>query len=176
MKLIPQPIEGVYAIELKNYRDTRGFFVERFHEENFKKLGLPIHFSQDNHSRSLPGVLRGLHYQMDPPQAKLVGVLRGRIWDVAVDMRKNSSTYGQHVALELSDENNLLLFIPAGLAHGFYVLGEDAADVSYKVTGQYNPKTEFGIRWNDPELNIPWPTKKPILSLRDAALPFLGKL
>lgn len=164
-------IEGLKLIQLKVYRDERGFFVERFRDNALREFGIPDAFVQDNHSRSVPGVLRGLHFQTDPAQGKLVGVIRGRIWDVAVDLRKNSPTYGKSFGVELSDSNGLLLWIPYGFAHGFCVLGKEHADVTYKVTGYYNAKTESGVRWNDPDLNIQWPVKNPTVSERDAALP-----
>lgn len=158
---------GLKIITLKVHGDERGFFVERFHEERFREAGLPTHFAQDNHSRSAPGILRGLHYQYDKPQGKLVGVSAGRIWDVAVDIRPDSPTYGKYHALELSDMNGKLLWIPPGFAHGFCVLGNKPADVSYKCTAVYNPKGEGGIRYDDPVLDIQWPIKNPLLSERD---------
>lgn len=146
------------------------FFVERFNEEKFKEQGLPTHFPQDNHSRSAPGVLRGLHYQAQPSQGKLVGAARGRIWDVAVDIRPDSDQFGQSFGIELSDENATLLWVPAGFAHGFCVLGDDVADVFYKVTEVYNPKGENGIMYNDPEFNVEWPLENPTISERDQNL------
>lgn len=147
--------------------DNRGFFVERYHAADFAKAGLPGSFAQDNHSRSAPGVLRGLHYQHSPAQGKLVGVVRGRVWDVAVDIRPHSPTFGQHYGVELSDENGLLLWMPAGFAHGFCVLGNETADMFYKVDAYYNQQGEGGIRYDDKELNIPWPAKSPVISDRD---------
>jgi dTDP-4-dehydrorhamnose 3,5-epimerase len=141
--------------------------VERCNLERFWELGLPTQFYQDNHSRSLPGVLRGLHYQRRPAQGKVVGVTRGRIWDVAVDLRTQSPTFGQSIGLELSDENGLALWIPPGFAHGFCVLGAEPADVFYKVDAPYNPAGEGGIRWNDADLAISWPMSDPIVSERD---------
>src|SRR5205823_71251 len=139
MKVLPVEIKGLALVELKVHGDARGFFVERYQHDRFRDHGLPSNFVQDNHSRSAPGVLRGLHYQVNPGQGKLVGVIRGRIWDVAVDIRPNSPTYGKHVAVELSDMNGRLLWIPPGFAHGFCVLGEEPADVLYKVDAAYNP-------------------------------------
>lgn len=162
-------IEGLKLIELKVHGDARGFFVERYTRAAFEAQGLKNEFVQDNHSRSGPGVLRGLHYQVSPAQGKLVGVTRGRIWDVAVDIRQGSPTFGKYHGLELSDLNGKLLWVPAGFAHGFCVLGDEAADVYYKVDGLYNPKTEGGISWNDPEIGIQWPLKNPTLSARDQA-------
>jgi dTDP-4-dehydrorhamnose 3,5-epimerase len=162
---------GVKIIELTVHRDSRGFFVERFQEERFQQHGLPTRYVQDNHSRSTPGILRGLHYQSRPAQGKLVGVLRGTIWDVTVDLRPDSPTFGKSSGVELSDRNATLLWVPAGFAHGFCVMGDEPADVLYKVDTLYNPKTEGGIVWNDPELGIRWPHPSPIVSARDQALP-----
>jgi len=164
-------LPGLALVELALYGDERGFFVERFNSGLFAKLGLPSAFVQDNHSRSAPGVIRGLHYQTDPAQGKLVGVIRGRIWDVAVDIRPDSPTYGRHYGTELSDMNGRLLWLPAGFAHGFCVLGSEPADVLYKVDGAYNPKSEGGISWNDPELKIAWPVTTPTVSERDRKQP-----
>jgi dTDP-4-dehydrorhamnose 3,5-epimerase len=161
---------GPKLIELKIFNDDRGFFTERYQEARFKDLGLPESFVQDNHSRSKPGVIRGLHYQHSPSQGKLVGVIRGRIWDVIVDIRKDSPTYGQWDSVELSDENGLLLWVPGGFAHGFCVLGSEDADVIYKVNVPYSPKTEGGITYSDPTLQIQWPVKNPIVSSKDQIL------
>jgi dTDP-4-dehydrorhamnose 3,5-epimerase len=172
MKLTNLPIEGLKLIELQIFQDSRGFFVERFNEEKFREFGLPTQWAQDNHSKSLPGVLRGLHFQTgDDAQGKLVGVIRGRIWDVAVDARKGSPTFGQHYAVELSDSNGKLLWIPKGFAHGFCVVGGEAADVMYKVDRKYSPGNDGGILWNDPALKIEWPIEKPLISDKDAKLP-----
>jgi dTDP-4-dehydrorhamnose 3,5-epimerase len=170
MKVTQCELEGLCVIELPIYHDNRGFFMERFHENKLSDYGLPRHFPQDNHSRSHPGVLRGLHCQHTPPQGKLVGTINGRIWDVAVDIRPDSATYGQHFGLELSDTNGKLLWIPAGFAHGFCVLGDKPADVLYKVSELYSPASETGILWNDSELNIQWPISNPIISDRDLQL------
>jgi len=173
VKILDCPIEGLKVIELARHGDARGFFVERFHAERFKEVGLPYEFLQDNHSRSAPGVLRGLHYQFVPPQGKLVGVTRGRVWDVAVDIRKGSPTFGKYYGVELSDENARLFWIPAGFAHGFCVLGDEPADMLYKVTGLYNPKNEGGIAYNDPDIAIDWPVENPTISARDTTQPSL---
>jgi len=170
MKIVDCPLEGLKVIELDIHGDSRGFFVERFSAEKFAKAGLPTVFSQDNHSRSAPGILRGLHYQYDQPQGKLVGVVCGSICDVAVDIRKDSKTFGQHFAIELSDQNAKLLWIPAGFAHGFCVLGDKPADVFYKVTAPYNQAGEGGIRFNDPEIAIKWQVTNPLISTRDQNL------
>ena len=171
MKVTRLGVGDVLLIELEVIGDERGLFVERFQAERFRAHGLPTGFVQDNHSRSAPGVVRGLHFQHAPPQGKLVGVVRGRIWDVAVDVRPTSPTFGQVVAVELSDLNGRLLWVPAGCAHGFCVLGDEPADVLYKVDALYAPRGEGGIAWDDPDLAIPWPVRRPILSARDRALP-----
>lgn len=170
MQVLETKLAGLKIIELKLFGDARGFFVERFNEEKFASHGLPTHFAQDNHSRSAPGILRGLHYQTSPAQAKLVGVTRGRVLDVAVDIRPQSATFGQHVAVELNGENGKLLWIPEGFAHGFCVLGDEPADMLYKVTALYHPQGEGGIRYDDPELAIEWPLENPNISARDQGL------
>lgn len=171
MKVTDLPLQGLKLIELRLHSDERGFFVERFNREKLRGSGLPEEFAQDNHSRSLPGVLRGLHFQARPAQGKLVGVTRGRIWDVAVDLRRDSATFGKHYAVELSDSNGKLLWIPPGFAHGFCVLGDEPADVLYKVDTPYSSESEGGILWSDPDLDIRWPIDQPIVSKRDADLP-----
>lgn len=171
MKINKTPLEGLVEIELALHGDSRGFFVERFQQQKFEEAGLPTNFVQDNHSRSAPGVLRGLHYQYNPAQGKLVGVVRGRVLDVAVDIRHGSPTFGHYYATELSDANAKLLWIPAGFAHGFCVLGDEVADMFYKVTALYNAKCEGGIMWNDPEIGIKWPVSDPVISERDRKQP-----
>ncbi len=171
MKVTSLELSGLLLIELALRGDARGFFVERFNEQEYLRHGLPVRFQQDNHSRSAPGVLRGLHYQYDPPQGKLVGVVRGRIWDVAVDIRPQSATYGKSFGVELSDLNGCLLWIPPGFAHGFCVLVDEPADLLYKVAGLYNAQGEGGIHWADPSLAIPWPIANPVVSARDHVLP-----
>ena len=170
MKVTRLDIEGVLLIELVVHGDARGFFVERFQAERFREAGLPSTFVQDNQNRNKPGVLRGLHFQHTPAQGKLVGVTRGRIWDVAVDVRPDSPTFGRMVSAELSDVNGRLLWIPAGFAHGFCVLGDEPADVLYKVDALYNPQGEGGIAWDDPELAVPWPIADPLISDRDRTM------
>lgn len=171
MRVIKLAIEGLLLVELDVHSDERGFFVERFNLSRFHEHGLSTAFVQDNHSRSLPGVLRGLHYQYSPAQGKLIGVARGRIWDVTVDIRPHSPTFGKSSCLELNDSNGHMLWIPAGFAHGFCVLGEEPADVLYKVDAAYNPRRERGLLWSDPELAIDWPIENPIVSARDRQLP-----
>jgi dTDP-4-dehydrorhamnose 3,5-epimerase len=163
-------IEGLKLIQNRIFRDERGFFTEHYKKDYFSSLGLPD-FVQHNHSRSKPGVIRGLHFQTEPAaQAKLVSVIHGRIWDVAVDLRKGSSTYGQWEAVDLSDENGLQLWIPHGFAHGFCVLGDQPADVFYKVDQPYSQIHEKGIIFNDPSLGIEWPVENPIVSEKDLSL------
>lgn len=161
------PLPGLKTIRLTMLGDSRGFFVERFHRGRFAAAGLPVDFYQDNHSRSAPGILRGLHYQHTPAQGKLVGVTRGAVWDVAVDIRPHSPTYGKHHAVELTGDNGVLFWIPAGFAHGFCVLGDEPVDMLYKVTGAYNAEGEGGIRFDDPGLGIQWPIRNPQISDRD---------
>lgn len=166
-------IDGPLHIKLKTFHDNRGFFVERFNRNKFKELGLPVDFAQDNYSRSAAGVLRGLHFQNSPPQGKLVSCTRGEIFDVAVDVRLGSPTFGKHISVVLSGDSPALFWIPAGFAHGFYVTSPEGADVLYKVDNLWSPGGEQSLRWNSPELNIIWPTSSPILSDKDKiATPF----
>jgi dTDP-4-dehydrorhamnose 3,5-epimerase len=179
MKALSTSIPDVFIIEPKVFGDQRGMFFESYNHTAFAQaIGaghFPLDFVQDNHSRSAKGVLRGLHYQLPPhAQGKLVRVVRGAVWDVAVDIRKSSATYGQHVGVELSEDNHRQLWIPPGFAHGFVVLS-DEADFLYKTTHYYEPKSEQCIIWNDPTLNIGWPKMdvEPILSAKDLAGKFL---
>jgi dTDP-4-dehydrorhamnose 3,5-epimerase len=167
-------IPGVMQVEGDVFTDERGFFTELYRGSRFKLHGIVADFVQDNHSRSRRRVLRGLHYQKQPrAQAKLVAVLRGQIYDVAVDIRRGSPTYGHWVGAVLSEENRRVLYIPEGFAHGFCVLS-DEADVVYKVSREYDPDLDRGIVWNDPNMGIEWPVSDPILSEKDAALPRLA--
>ena len=160
-------IEGVYIIEPKIFGDNRGYFMETYNEKDFKNAGLNYNFVQDNQSKSKKGVLRGLHFQCKYPQAKLVRVLEGEVFDVAVDLRKNSPTYGKWVGVVLSAENKKQFMIPRGFAHGFVVLSEEAT-FAYKCDEFYHPEDEGGIMWNDLDLNIKWPYQgEPILSEKD---------
>ena len=170
MNVTKLELPGLALISLTLRRDERGFFVERYQMERFWEYGVATHFVQDNHSRSLPGVLRGLHYQRGPAQGKLVGVVRGRVWDVAVDIRPNSPTFGKNFGIELNGENGLLLWMPAGFAHGFCVLGDEPADTVYKVDAPYNPAGEGGLHWADPDLALSWPIRHPLVSAKDAQL------
>ena len=168
MNVIKTSIADVLIIEPKVFGDSRGFFYESFNQKAFNKVtGLNVDFVQDNHSRSAKGVLRGLHYQIQQPQGKLVRVVSGAVFDVAVDIRKSSPTFGQHVGVELSEENHRQLWIPAGFAHGFLVLS-DNAEFLYKTTDYYAPEYERSIFWNDPALSIQWPVdEEPQLSAKD---------
>lgn len=166
-------IEGLYIIEPKKHGDARGYFMETYHYEDFKQAGLPMVFVQDNQSCSVKGVLRGLHYQKQYPQGKLVRVFSGSVYDVAVDLRKNSPTYGKYHGVVLSEENGQMFYIPEGFAHGFLVLS-DTAVFTYKCTDFYHPEDEGGIIWNDPEIGIDWPLSMgilPTISEKDTRLP-----
>ena len=174
MEILSTEFTGLKVVQLKIYHDNRGFFVERFNKKLFQDLGLPVDYFQDNHSLSAPNVIRGLHFQNNPSQAKLVGCLRGKILDVAVDIRKNSPTFGKYFSIELSAENGKLLFIPAGFAHGFAVLGNEPADVMYKVDNQFSKEGDGGIRFNDPDLKIDWQIANPIISDKDKNLPLFA--
>ncbi len=156
----------IAVLATEAFEDDRGFFLEAYRADLFKSLGLPHEFVQENHSRSRNGVIRGLHFQFDPPMGKLMRVIYGRAFLVAVDIRKGSPTLGQWFGLEVSAENKKQVWAPAGFARGFCVLS-DWADIEYKCTAIYNPKGESEIRWNDPEIGIPWPVKNPILSDKD---------
>ncbi|WP_158907796.1 dTDP-4-dehydrorhamnose 3,5-epimerase [Rectinema subterraneum] len=172
------PIEGLVIIEPRAFPDERGFFMESYKQSDFEKAGIFGPFVQDNLSRSKKGVLRGLHFQRAPhAQGKLVRVSRGRAWDVAVDLRAGSPTFGSYFALELSEENRLLFWIPEGFAHGFLAL-EDDNELQYKCTAEYHAASDGGIRWDDPDLAIAWPDigMAPIVSAKDAALPLLREL
>ena len=171
MKFLRQSIKDVVLIQPEVYGDTRGYFVETFRQDLFDQfMGQSINFIQDNESKSSKGVLRGLHYQLPPyAQAKLVRVIEGRVLDVAVDIRRNSLTFGQYVAVELSDENKCQLFIPHGFAHGFVVLSKQAT-FAYKVDNYYQPKYDRGIAFNDPELAINWQLAEAELSLSNKDL------
>jgi dTDP-4-dehydrorhamnose 3,5-epimerase len=166
-------IPDVILVEPRPFTDDRGLFLETYKKSEFTANGIPLPFIQDNRSRSVRGVLRGLHYQIHPKaQGKLVMALTGRIFDVAVDIRMGSPTYGQWVGLTLSAENMRILYIPVGFAHGFCVIS-GKADVLYKVTEEYAPEEDRGILWNDPDIGIDWPIAAPILSPKDAQLPAL---
>jgi dTDP-4-dehydrorhamnose 3,5-epimerase len=172
MKVIPTELPGVLIVEPKVFGDDRGFFMETFHEKRYADAGISGPFVQDNYSRSAKGILRGLHFQEPHAQGKLVQVLAGAVYDVAVDVRRGSPTFGRWVGVELSTDNRRQLWIPPGFAHGFCVLSE-SADFHYKCTTLYSPDTERGVLWNDPDLGIPWPVSSPLLSGKDAKAPRL---
>ncbi len=174
MKFLPtESLPDVIVVEPDVFHDDRGYFFEVFREERYRENGIEASFVQDNQSRSAKDALRGLHAQLEPGQGKLVRVIEGEIWDVAVDIRPGSPTFGQHAAATLSGENFRQLWIPPGFLHGFCVLSE-SADVSYKCTTAYRPEGEIAVAWNDPELAVPWPVSTPSLSKRDAAAPPLA--
>ncbi len=166
--------EGLKILKNHQIQDSRGFFQELWNKRTFSEQNIHVNFVQTNHSRSYPNSLRGLHYQIG--QGKLVGVVRGSIWNVVVDIRNESPTRGKHFSVELSEVNGLELWIPPGFANGFCVLGDTPADVLYHTTDFYNPAVESGIRWNDSDLAIQWPSCATIISERDQALPMWKQL
>jgi dTDP-4-dehydrorhamnose 3,5-epimerase len=171
MKVTPTHIPDVLIIEPDVFGDERGFFMESWHQQKFADAGLTMNFVQDNHSRSTQGVLRGLHYQTKHTQGKLVRVIQGKVFDVAVDVRQSSPTFGRWAGVELSDKNHRMFWIPEGFAHGFYVMSE-SADFQYKCTDFYAPEYERCIRWDDPAIGIGWPLidgQAPQLSAKDSA-------
>lgn len=176
MNVIKTKLDGCVIIEPKVFGDERGFFLETFQAERYvSEAGITLPFVQDNHSRSSKSVLRGLHFQRTKPQGKLVRVVRGQVYDVAVDIREGSPTYGQWEGMILSEENKTQLWVPPGFAHGFVVLS-DTADFEYKCTDYYDPSDEGSILWNDSDLDITWPIDNPILSNKDAIAERLADL
>jgi dTDP-4-dehydrorhamnose 3,5-epimerase len=174
MNVIKTKLKDCVIIEPKIFGDERGFFLETFRSDRYADLaGINLPFVQDNHSRSSKGVLRGLHFQKTKPQGKLVRVVSGMVYDVAVDIRHGSPTYGQWEAVILSEENKTQFWVPPGFAHGFVVLSE-TADFEYKCTDYYDPSDEGSLLWDDPELNIPWPIDNPKLSEKDSNAPLLA--
>lgn len=172
MNITATPLSGLIVIDPRVFSDARGFFTETFHATRFREAGLPEDFVQDNHAHSLHGVLRGLHYQIEHPQGKLIRCVQGEVFDVAVDLRQSSPSFGRWFALHLSAANHRQVYLPPGLAHGLCVLSE-SADVIYKCTDYYYPEHERTILWNDPQLAIDWPITDPILSNKDRnGLPF----
>ncbi len=165
-------LRGVVVVDPDVNADARGFFVETFHADRYRRLGIHADFVQDNHSRSRRGTLRGLHYQASPGQPKLVRVARGAAWDVVVDLRRSSPTFGQWEAFELDDVSHRQLYVPVGFAHGYVALS-DVVDFIYKVGSYYDPDEERGIAWDDPALAIPWPVQDPLVSDRDRRNPTL---
>jgi dTDP-4-dehydrorhamnose 3,5-epimerase len=168
-------LEGVVLLEPKVFGDERGFFVETFSRDLWRELGIDVEFVQHNHSRSVGKTLRGLHFQTQPGQAKLVRCSRGAVFDVAVDLRRGSPTYGQWEGYVLDDETHRQLFVPAGFGHGFAVLSE-IADVAYLLSSVYDPDTEAGIAWDDPDVGVEWPVDEPLLSERDKSAPRLAEV
>ncbi|MBW2564893.1 MAG: dTDP-4-dehydrorhamnose 3,5-epimerase [Deltaproteobacteria bacterium] len=175
MNIITTSIEGVLIVEPAVFKDNRGFFMETYQQERYSKYGIKQTFVQDNLSFSVQGTLRGLHYQVKHPQAKLVQVMTGEIFDVAVDIRPGSSTFGKWTGAFLSDQNKRQLFIPEGFAHGFCVISK-TAHFLYKCSDFYTPEDEYGINWADSNIDIEWPVKNPIVSEKDRQNPGLGDL
>ena len=178
MKLVPTPLNDVFIVESPVFKDDRGFFVEVFHADKFATLGLPTDFVQDNHSRSIRNTLRGLHFQRENPQGKLVRAVTGSIFDVAVDLRRSSTTFGKWFGVTLVAGDGRQLYLPPGFAHGFLVLS-DVADVSYKCTTVYHGPSDSSLSWNDAALAIAWPIpagETPLLSPKDAVAPLLSAL
>ena len=172
---IATEIPDLVLLEATAHGDERGFLVESFREDDWAEHGVAGPFVQENHSRSAKGILRGLHFQTSPGQAKLVRCVRGAIWDVAVDLRRDSPTYKQWEGVELSDQNQRQFYVPVGFGHGFCVLS-DVADVAYKLTSYYDPATETGIKWDDPDVGVEWPVADPQLSERDQSAPALTEI
>ena len=175
MKTLATQLEGVVAIEPDAHGDERGFLVESFRADAWAEAGIDLDFVQENHSRSVRNTLRGIHFQTSPGQAKLVSCLRGEIWDVAVDLRRDSPTYRQWEGFELAEDTHRQLLVPVGFGHGFCVLS-DEADVVYKLSSYYDPATEAGIAWDDPEVDVEWPLAAPLLSERDQEAPKLSEI
>jgi len=175
MEIFDLRIKGLKLVKPKVFKDSRGFFLESFQESQYKKMGIEGHFPQDNHSYSQQNCIRGMHFQSHPGQAKLIRVAVGKIYDVAVDIRLDSPTYGEWEAVILDDQDFYQFYIPVGFAHGFCILSPEA-HVLYKVSHPYNPITEKGFRWDDPDINIHWPTQTPLVSERDQTSPFFKEL
>jgi len=175
IKVKKTSLEGFLIVELETFKDDRGFFLETFQEKSYKEAGITDKFIQDNQSRSGKGVIRGMHFQVKRPQAQIVTVMRGCIFDVGVDLRQNSSTFGQWHGVELSDVGQRQVYMAPGIAHGFCVLS-DLADLHYKVSRFYDPDDECGMIWNDPEANIDWPSITPLIHKRDATYQSLSQL
>ena len=172
MEVISLEIPDVKLIKPRVFPDDRGFFMQTYHEKQYREAGIDVRFVQDNRSRSTQGVLRGLHYQLKNPQDKLVSVIRGEVFDVSVDIRRGSPTFGKWVGAVLSEENHHQLFVPKGFAHGFCVLS-DEVDFVYKCSDFYTPGDEYGIHWNDPDIGIDWPLENVILAAKDQDAPLL---
>jgi dTDP-4-dehydrorhamnose 3,5-epimerase len=172
---LPTELDGLVLLEVAAHGDERGFLAETFRADVWRGAGVDTDFVQDNHSRSAQRTLRGMHFQIDPGQAKLVRCVRGAIWDVAVDLRRDSPTFGRWEGHELSDANHRQLFVPVGFAHGFCVLSK-VADVTYRLSSYFDSQTEAGFAWDDPEVGIEWPVSDPLLSERDRAAPSLAEI
>jgi dTDP-4-dehydrorhamnose 3,5-epimerase len=168
MRFLPTELPEVIVLEPDVYKDNRGFFLESYHARKYREGGIPEVFVQDNHSRSIGGTVRGLHAQLQHPQGKLVRVLAGEIFDVAVDVRRGSPTFGRWVGMTLSAENFHQVYVPPGFVHGFAVISA-VAEIEYKCTDFYNPTDELTVLWNDPDIGIDWPIREPILSAKDQA-------
>ncbi|MFH1749525.1 MAG: dTDP-4-dehydrorhamnose 3,5-epimerase [bacterium] len=176
MRFEPLSIDGLVVITPKVFEDDRGFFLESYNKKVFEENGIDVNFVQDNHSHSSKGILRGLHFQLEPfAQDKLVRVTRGKVWDVVVDIRKSSKTFGKWEAVELSEDNKKMFFIPKGFAHAFLTLS-DNVDLTYKVSNFYSAEYDQGLLWNDPDIGIKWPIRDPILSEKDKNQPKLKDL
>jgi dTDP-4-dehydrorhamnose 3,5-epimerase len=175
MRVEQTELNGLLLIEPQCFRDERGFFLESYQEDRYRGAGITDHFVQDNHSRSVKGVLRGLHFQVKRPQTQLLTVMRGRIFDVTVDLRPRSDTFGRWFGAELGDEGPCQLYMAPGFAHGFCVLS-DVADLHYKVSRTYDHADEGGLLWSDPDIGIRWPIASPIVSKRDSAYPVLRQI
>jgi len=175
IRFLETTLPGVVLVEPDTYRDERGFFMETYHQTRYAEGGIDCIFVQDNHSHSRRGTLRGLHYQLKHSQAKLIYVTCGEIFDVAVDIRRGSPTFGKWVGAHLTEENSRQIYVPKGFAHGFYTLSE-TADVIYKCTDFYAPGDEYGILWSDTDIGIEWPDKKPLLSKKDSRNPRLCEI
>ncbi len=175
MKVTQTELDGVVIVEPAVHGDGRGFFVETYHQDRYSAAGLPATFVQDNHSSSRKGTLRGLHAQRNYPQGKLVRTIEGEIFDVAVDIRKGSKTFGRWVSAILTAESFRQLYVPPGFLHGFCVISEQA-QVEYKCTDFYHPEDEIGVVWNDPQIGIEWPVPAPVVSDKDRTLPTLAEL
>ena len=175
MRALPTALPGVIVVEPVVHRDSRGFFLETYHERRYREAGITATFVQDNHSRSMRGTVRGLHFQVRRPQGKLVRALAGEMFDVAVDIRRGSPTFGRWVGARLSAENFRQIYVPPGFAHGFCILSE-VGEVEYKCTELYDPEDELGIAWNDPQVGIEWPVSEPLLSAKDKAAPRLSEV
>jgi dTDP-4-dehydrorhamnose 3,5-epimerase len=175
VEVVHTDLPGVVVVQPDVFRDARGFFLETYHADRYRAAGIAEAFVQDNHSRSVRGTLRGLHLQLGRMQSKLVRAIEGEIYDVAVDVRVGSPTFGKWVGVTLSAENFKQCFIPAGFAHGFVVISE-TAQVEYKCSNAYDPKAEIGIAWDDPDIGIRWPVSEPLLSARDRSQPRLSEI